>query len=82
MKIILLAHAKKHTSCQKIVTDAFDLPHAHFMKDQWHLFDSMLPKRFKGVHFESINISLRRICDANSEAKHTLAFNDEMNTLK
>ena len=40
---------------QKIVREKFHLPNAHFMVDQWHLFDSVLPKRFGDVHFNSIN---------------------------
>ena len=51
---------------QKIVRDTFLLPNAHFMADQWHLFDSVLPKRFGDVHFNSIKFFLRNMCNAKS----------------
>lgn len=67
---------------QNIVTHNFLLPNAHFMADQWHLFDSVLPKRFGDVHFQSIKDELRKMCNANSEEEHTMAFNAAMSHLQ
>lgn len=67
---------------QNIVTHDFLLPNAHFMADQWHMFDSVLPKRFGDVHFQSIKDELRKMCNAKSEEEHTRTFNAAMSVLQ
>ena len=67
---------------QDIVTNNFQLPNCHFMADQWHLFDSVLPNRFGDVYFQLIKVYLKQMCNAKSESEHTVAFNNAMNILQ
>ena len=39
---------------QEIVRNVFDLPNAHFILDQWHLYDSILKKRFTQLYYDKI----------------------------
>ena len=38
---------------QDTVSEKFQMPNAIYMDDQWHLFDSILPKRFRGLVFQN-----------------------------
>ena len=49
-----------------LLTNVFGLPNAHLMAGHWHLFDSVLPKRFTYVHVHSIKLFLRQMVCATS----------------
>ena len=59
----------------------FQLPNAHFMEDQWYLFDLVLPNRFGETHFHSIKDDLRKTCNTNSEEERAVSFDTAMNAL-
>ena len=67
---------------QNIVRDVFKFPNAHFIADQWHIFDSVLPKRFGETHFDSVKSLLRNMCNAKSEDEHTTAFESAITMLQ
>ena len=66
---------------QNVVRDVFKLPNAHFIADQWHLFDSVLPKKNREMHFDSVKSLLRNMYNAKSEDEHTTAFESAMTML-
>ena len=67
---------------QDIVTNKFNLPNAVFMADQWHLFDSVLPKRFGDYHYRRIEGHLREMCNATSEHVFDVAYSKAMAMLQ
>jgi len=67
---------------QDCVTNKFGLPHATYMCDTWHLFDSILPKRFGIVTFGLIKSYLQLMCYSKTEVQFEEAFNKAMNILQ
>ena len=53
---------------QDCVTNEFRLPNATYMCDTWHLFDSILPKRFGLETFNSIKIYLQSMCYSKTDS--------------
>ena len=47
---------------QDTVSEKFQIPNAIYMVDKWHLFESILPKRFGRLVFQQIgNLFQRKI---------------------
>jgi len=67
---------------QCTLTDTLNLPNAKYMADQWHLFDSILPKRFGKYFYELIHPTLRGMCLSNSKEEFDKYFNNGMQILK
>ena len=67
---------------QHIVRHDFQLINCHFMADQWHLFDSVLPNRFGDSVLSSIKDYLRKMCYSKSEEEHSTSFNAAMSILQ
>ena len=67
---------------QDCVTNKFGLPHATYMCDTWHLFDSILPKRFGVPTFTLIKSYLQLMCYSKTEVQFEEAFNKAMNILQ
>jgi len=67
---------------QDCVTNKFGLPHAIYMCDTWHLFDSILPKRFGVSTFGVIKPYLQSMCYSKTESQFEEAFTKAMNVLQ
>ena len=67
---------------QDCVTNKFGLPHATCMCDTWHLFDSILPKRFGVDTFSLIKSYLQSMCYSKTEAQFEQAFTNAMTILQ
>ena len=59
---------------QDCVTNKFGLPNATYMCDTWHLFDSILPKRFGVETFNLIKTYLQSMCYSKTESQFELAY--------
>lgn len=60
---------------QDIVEVKFNLKNTHLMFDEFHLHDSILPKKF-GILYHVIQGDLRAMCKANSEANFMSAYDE------
>ena len=67
---------------QDCVTNKFGLPNAIYMCDTWHLFDSILPKRFGISTFELIKPYLQLKYYSKTESQFEESFNKAMNILQ
>ena len=67
---------------QDCVTNKFGLPHATYMCDTWHLFDSILPKRFGIDTFGQIKPYLQSMCYSKTESQFDEAFTKAMSVLQ
>ena len=67
---------------QDCVTNKFGLPNATYMCDVWHLFDSILPKRFGNETFNAIKTYLQSMCYSKTESHFEQAYNKAMKILQ
>ena len=67
--------------CQEMVTYTFELPNAHFVLDQWHLCDSILPHRLGRFYFDKISGHLKLMINASSLDNFSKAYNNAMSIL-
>ena len=67
---------------QDCVTNKFGLPHAIYMCDTWHLFDSILPKHFGIDTFGLIKPYLQSMCYSRTESQFEESFSKSMTILQ
>ena len=67
---------------QDCVTNKFGLPNAIYMCDTWHLFDSILPKRFGIDTYNLIKTYLQNMCYAKTESQFEQAYEKGMEILQ
>lgn len=66
---------------QDCVTNRFGLPNAIYMCDMWHLFDSILPKRFGLETFNNLKTYLKDMVYSRTQTLFEEAYNKAMNVL-
>ena len=59
---------------QNMVTEDFKLPNATFILDQFHLFDSILPKRFGRDTFDKLKADLHRMASSLNSSQFENAY--------
>ena len=67
---------------QDCVTNKFGLPNAIYMCDMWHLFDSILPKRFGLETFNNLKTYLQHMVYSRTQALFEEAYNKAMSVLQ
>ena len=74
----ILALKADGTSNKRIAAHGSQLDNSRSIVDQCYLFDSVLPKIFGEVIFQSIKDCLQKMCCAKSEWEHYLSFDAAM----